>query len=134
MDHAEDRRGEGAKLRSKVDYCRGSGNDFSNAANCGVGPKSATRPPHNAGAILLAGVGRLTVDQDDVLQRLTRVETKLDILIEDKHDTAAALKTANEALEKVNSAHKRLDRIDKIIFWAGTTIIGALIVGAIKIL
>lgn len=74
------------------------------------------------------------MQNDDVLQRLTRVETKIDILIEDKQDTAAALKMANEAAISARSAHKRLDRIDKIVFWAATTIIGGLFVGAIALL
>jgi hypothetical protein len=41
---------------------------------------------------------------------------------------------ANEALASVKSAHHRIDKIDKIIFWAGTAIIGALVVGAISLL
>lgn len=40
---------------------------------------------------------------------------------------------ALEALQSSKSAHHRLDRIEKIVYWAGTTIIGALIVGAISI-
>lgn len=65
--------------------------------------------------------------QTEILQRLTRVETKLDMQINAK-DMAA------EALDKAKSAHHRLDRIDKIIFWAGTTVIGSIVVGAIALL
>lgn len=79
----------------------------------------------------MAEVGRVTVDQDDVLQRLARVETKIDILIEDKHDTAAALKMANEAAISARSAHKRLDRIESTQTWLWRTVAGAIILGAI---
>lgn len=75
----------------------------------------------------MEGVGRLEDVQTEILQRLTRVETKLDMHLNAK-DIAA------EALNKAKSAHHRLDRIDKIIFWAGTTVIGAIVVGAISML
>jgi hypothetical protein len=42
--------------------------------------------------------------------------------------------TAKEALSSTKSAHKRLDKHDKVFFWAATTIISALIVGAITLL
>lgn len=38
---------------------------------------------------------------------------------------------AIEALQSSRSAHERINRIDKIIFWAGTTIIGGLMLGVI---
>jgi len=60
--------------------------------------------------------------QDNILleisERLVRVETKLDAL--NKTD-----KIAQEALSMSISNKERIDKIDKIIFWAGTTIIGA---------
>jgi hypothetical protein len=72
----------------------------------------------------MSGVGRLAGDE-------------LKMMIEVKEDVAeikGILKTmahtnetANEALQSSRSAHKRLDKIDKIIFWAGTTIIGAIV-------
>ncbi|MEK4351332.1 hemolysin XhlA family protein [Paenibacillus sp. NPDC058367] len=70
--------------------------------------------------------------QLETLQRLTRVETKLDG-IEDKIDNAInAKETAVEALSSAKSAHHRLDKIDKTIFWLGTTIVGAVILAVIK--
>ncbi|MGE7828954.1 hemolysin XhlA family protein [Paenibacillus sp. NPDC093718] len=66
-------------------------------------------------------------DANEILQRLTRVETKIDLMINAKD-------VATEALQSTKSAHQRLDRIDKIIFWAGTTIIGAVVAGAITLL
>ncbi|OMF35322.1 hypothetical protein BK133_11130 [Paenibacillus sp. FSL H8-0548] len=41
---------------------------------------------------------------------------------------------SREALDKAKSAHHRLDGIDKIIFWGGTTIIGAIVLSAITII
>jgi hypothetical protein len=63
----------------------------------------------------------------DIIIQLTRLETKIDAMGNVKD-------VANEALASVKSAHHRIDKIDKIIFWAGTAIIGALVVGAISLL
>jgi hypothetical protein len=63
-------------------------------------------------------------ETSEILQRLTRVETKIDMMI-------TARDIAQEALLGSRSAHHRIDRLDKIIFWAGTTVIGAVIVGII---
>ncbi|WP_138751133.1 hypothetical protein [Paenibacillus sinopodophylli] len=38
---------------------------------------------------------------------------------------------AREALDKSKSAHRRLDGIDRIIFWGGTTVIGAVVLSVI---
>lgn len=38
---------------------------------------------------------------------------------------------ALEAVQSAKSAHHRLDRIEKTVYWAGTTIIGAVIVGIV---
>lgn len=65
--------------------------------------------------------------EQDILQRLTRVETKLDLM-------ASARDTANEALQSTKAAQKRLDRLEKVVNWAATTIIGALLVGAVSLL
>lgn len=61
----------------------------------------------------------------EILQRVTSVETKLDMLLEDRKVATEALRVANLADASASSAHKRLDKIDKIIFWGATTIIGA---------
>lgn len=69
--------------------------------------------------------------QVETLQRITRVETNV-VSMNEKLDRALAVnETATEALEKAKSAHKRLDSIDKIIFWVSTTIIGLVIVALI---
>lgn len=69
-------------------------------------------------------------------------EKELDMLIEMKTDIASiktsldsiksANDTANEALQSSKSAHRRLDKVDKIIFWTVTTIIGAVIVALLS--
>jgi hypothetical protein len=79
------------------------------------------------------GVGRLPND-DDVLQRLARVETKIDILIEDKHELATAIKTANEADQRARSAHHRLDEIADNQRWLWRTVVGGIIAAAIGFL
>lgn len=38
---------------------------------------------------------------------------------------------ALEALQSAKSAHHRLDRVEKTVYWAGTTVIGAVVVGII---
>jgi hypothetical protein len=88
--------------------------------------RSRTEP---IGAIFMpkgGGKGLRVNEENEILQRLTRVETKLDLMIN-------ARDLAQEALQSTKAAHKRLDRIDKIIFWAGTTVIGAVIVGAVAL-
>lgn len=66
-------------------------------------------------------------ETNEILQRLTRVETKIDLMI-------TARDIAQEALQNSKVAHNRLDRIDKIIFWAATTVVGAIVAGAITLL
>lgn len=70
--------------------------------------------------------------QAETLQRMARVETKVDGLGEKIDRAITANETATEALEKAKSAHKRLDKIDKIIFWMGTTVVGAILLAIIK--
>lgn len=71
--------------------------------------------------------GDLVDAENEILQRLTRVETKLDMQLNAKD-------IAVEALDKAKSAQHRLDRIDKIHFWFGTTFFGAIIIGAVAFL
>lgn len=54
----------------------------------------------------------------DISERLARVETKIDAM-SDTRDIA------NRALSLSQSNQTRLDKIDKITFWASTTIIGS---------
>ena len=71
--------------------------------------------------------------QVETLQRLTRVETKIDS-IEEKLDAMIDAKaTASEALISTKSAHLRIDRLDKLVNWVGTTIIGAVLLAIISL-
>ncbi|NOU95577.1 hemolysin XhlA [Paenibacillus sp. LMG 31456] len=63
----------------------------------------------------------------EILQRLTRVETKLDLMIN-------ARDIANEALQSTKAAHKRLDTLEENQTWLWRTAIAALIVGGIGLL
>ncbi|MFD0767747.1 hemolysin XhlA family protein [Bacillus sp. CGMCC 1.60114] len=66
-------------------------------------------------------------DMKEGLVGLTRVETKIDAL-------GNVREIAIEVQQSAKSAHLRLDRLDKIGFWLGTTVIGAVITGAIMAL
>lgn len=64
-------------------------------------------------------------DSIDALQRLTRVETKLDNM-DGKLDRAiSASETAVTALEQAKSAHKRLDKMEDSNKWLWRTLGGA---------
>lgn len=76
----------------------------------------------------------------DIYERLGGIDAKLDGVnqlrttaqrAEDKADKAQD--TADKALESTKSAHHRLNKIDKIIWWVSTTIIGAVIVALIAL-
>lgn len=60
----------------------------------------------------------------EILQRLTRVETKLDLQLN-------ARDTAIEALASTKSAHMRLDELHANQTWIWRTVIAALIVAVI---
>lgn len=70
----------------------------------------------------------------EIRERVVRVETKIDSMTDVRTTAEAAEKIANEALQSTKSAHRRIDKIDRIIFWLGTTVIGALITGGIALL
>lgn len=65
--------------------------------------------------------------QQEMLQRLTRVETKLDMM-------TSARDIANEALQSTKAAHKRLDQLEENQTWLWRTTVAALIIGAIGLL
>lgn len=69
----------------------------------------------------------------DIFERLGRIDEKLDGLNQIRLKLDETENIANQALESTKSAHKRLDKIDKVIFWAGTTIIGAVIVALLAL-
>lgn len=63
-------------------------------------------------------------DFTKVIIGLTRVETKIDGL-------GNVRELAIEAQQSAKSAHLRVDRLDKLVFWIGTTVVGAIITGGI---
>lgn len=68
-----------------------------------------------------------------ILERMVRVETKIDGLADVKDVAEKANETANQALSLSKNNVIRLDKIDKIIFWAGTTITGSVILALIGV-
>jgi tetrahydromethanopterin S-methyltransferase subunit B len=62
--------------------------------------------------------------QEQIIERLARVETKIDYMMN-------ARDIAQEALQSTKSAHQRLDRLEKIVYWAATTIIGSVIIAVL---
>ncbi|MFJ8261393.1 hypothetical protein ACIQ4I_05465 [Rummeliibacillus sp. NPDC094406] len=74
----------------------------------------------------------------DIYERLGGIDAKLNGVnevritasrAEEKADKAQDI--ADKALESTKSAHHRLDKIDKIIWWVTTTIIGMVIAALI---
>lgn len=63
----------------------------------------------------------------DVYERLGRIEAKVDDVKGIRMTAENAEDIATKAYESSKSAHHRIDKIDKIIYWASTTIIGAII-------
>ncbi len=61
-------------------------------------------------------------DFKELLVGLTRVETKLDTLGNVKD-------VAIEAQQSAKSAHLRIDRLDKLVFWIGTTVVVLNLIG-----
>ena len=64
---------------------------------------------------------------NDIRERVVRVETKIDTMTDVQNTADVAKETANEALSSSRSAHKRINKIDKAIFWLVTAIIGGVI-------
>jgi hypothetical protein len=63
----------------------------------------------------------------EILQRLARLETKVDGSINAKE-------IAQEALQSTKSAHHRIDEVASDVKWAWRIAVGALITGAITFL
>ncbi|WP_083676201.1 hemolysin XhlA family protein [Paenibacillus sp. FSL H8-0548] len=80
---------------------------------------------------IAAKVGRVQVLQEVGAKNINDLTTTVQRLV-DKLEVNNDI--SREALDKAKSAHHRLDGIDKIIFWGGTTIIGAIVLSAITII
>ena len=68
-----------------------------------------------------------------ILERMVRVETKIDIMSEMRSTVSLTKDTADEAKNSAITAHKRIDKIDKVIFWYATTVFGAVIVAVMAL-
>ena len=81
--------------------------------------------------LFISGVVPLSErDVGEILQRLSRLEGKLDIMLEDREVIAHAMATANEALQSSKSAHQRIDEVRSDVTWTWRTAVGA-VIGAI---
>lgn len=69
----------------------------------------------------------MDVVQTEMLQRITRVETKVDNMDEKLDRAIQANETAVEALQSAKSAHHRLDKIEDNQKWLWRTFAGAFI-------
>ncbi|URJ42217.1 hemolysin XhlA family protein [Paenibacillus polymyxa] len=72
--------------------------------------------------------------QTEMLQRMTRVETKVDNMDEKLDRAITANETAVEALQSAKSAHHRLDKIEDGQKWLWRTISGTIITAVIAAL
>lgn len=69
----------------------------------------------------------------DVYTRLGAIEAKLDNINHIRDTAIRAEDKADEALSSTKSAHHRLNKLDKIVWWASTTIIGAVILALLAL-
>lgn len=74
-------------------------------------------------------VGKLEALQETNTRAIGDMASSLDRLVT-KLDQSDDL--ARDAMRSTKSAHHRLDRIEKTIFWVGTTVVGAVILAIIK--
>lgn len=66
-------------------------------------------------------------ETQEILQRLTRVETKIDMMI-------SARDMAQEALQSTKAAHHRLDKLESNQTWIWRTVVGAIIAACISLI
>lgn len=69
--------------------------------------------------------------ENEVLQRITRVETKVDEMDEKLDRAIRANETAVQALESSKAAHRRLDHIEDNQKWLWRTFAGAFLVAVV---
>lgn len=68
----------------------------------------------------------------DIQVQLGRIEKTLEVVPALSATLETTKELARDADQSAKSAHKRLDKIDKTIFWLGTTVVGAVILAVIK--
>lgn len=70
----------------------------------------------------------------EIRERIVRVETKIDAYTETKETADNAERVAHKALESTKSAHNRIDKIDKTIFWVASTVIGGVVLAVLSLI
>lgn len=70
----------------------------------------------------------------DIHDKVARIDEKVGRLSEIEKTADDAYQIARDAKASTSSAHKRLDKVDKTIFWVTTTFIGAMILGIVNLL
>ena len=65
---------------------------------------------------------------------IAKLNEKIDAIKVTTNKIDAIDKMANEANNSVKSAHHRIDRIEKMIYWLATTVAGSLITAIITML
>lgn len=76
-------------------------------------------------------VGRLEIMHESSTKAISDLANNVNRLVEKLEQSDDA---AKEALERAKSAHYRLNKIDKIIYWIATTIIGAVVIALVSLL
>lgn len=76
----------------------------------------------------------------NIYERLGGIDAKLDginhvrdVAYQAIEKADVAQDTAEQALASTKSAHHRLDKVDKVIWWVSTTIIGAVILALLAL-
>lgn len=70
----------------------------------------------------------------NIYERLGAIEAKIDDVRDIRLTAENAEDIASKALESTKSAHHRLDKIDRIIWWVSTTVIGAVILALLGLI
>jgi hypothetical protein len=70
----------------------------------------------------------------DVRLDIRELNTKMDGFKDVSKKVEENTLVSTKALQSSDSAHKRIDKIDKIVFWVVTTIIGGVIIGILALL
>lgn len=70
----------------------------------------------------------------EIRERVIKIETIVSRLDAIEKTANEAHRIANASRASTSSAHKRLDKVDKSIFWFTTTLIGSILLGLLNLL
>ncbi|WP_240415041.1 hemolysin XhlA family protein [Paenibacillus periandrae] len=74
---------------------------------------------------------KITEQLTNVRLDLRELSTKMDTFKDMSRKIDEVDDLAKKAMESTKSAHRRLDRIDKLVTWLSTTVIGAIILAVV---